>query len=303
MVNFSAWLKNVFSDARMNRMTNIPNTGTVLEGLDKTKYGILICTEDGSTTKKDHTYLCNADGNALIDMQGLISHDHSSSTKGGDIINMFVSNAAFMDLTLTKTVDLLKANWIQTVTSTGTIEDSTDGTTGERSIRLRPNGTSGSGSTISYPHLKLNWGKISLFETKLRIENAANMAFNCGVGADDVTVGAPTITRKMQAEFCTVTNNNWWLRTADGTNQTASDTGVAISTNRVAIVLVNYPTIPRVDMYVDASVLQKGTNIPTSGATADNNIIKHSVKNSTGADRPIHHYGSRIRYYVNDQWI
>jgi len=292
-------------------MTNIPNTGTNLAALDKTKHGLLICTADGSGLIKDHVYLCTADGTSLIDLLSISAHRHGSSTDGGEFMEIFWRNSTLYDLQLTKTTDLYEANWaapvywIRAVTSTGSVENKTDGSTGERSIRLRPNATSGSGSTISYPHLKLDFSERSFFQTKLQIETATSIALHSGIGADDVTA-ADSNTRKYNAEVCTATNNNWFLRSADGSANSTSDSGIAISANRVAIFLDHYPGIgtPEVDMYIDASsAFQKTTNIPISGATADNNLIKHSVKNSTAADRPLLHYGSRLRYWVSDNWI
>jgi hypothetical protein len=292
MTNEAAWNVTPHSDSRMNRMTNIPNSGTTLAGLDKTKHGLLICTSDGSGLFKDHVYLCNADGDSLIDLMGAF-----------EVGSIFQGNPKFTILQLTQTNDLLKAQWNQTVTTTGTIEDKTDGTTGERSIRLRPNLTSGASATITYPHLKLDFSKTATYQTKLQIETATNIAFHTGVGCDDVT-SVDTNTRKFQAEVCTVTNNNWWLRTANGTANSSSDSGIVISANRVAVRINFLPDDGEADLQIDTgTLLQKTSNIPTSGATADNNIIKHSVKNSTGADRPLLVYGSRLSYTVSDNWV
>src|SRR4030095_5445178 len=301
MTNEPIWNVTVHSDSRMNRMTNIPNTGTILAGLDKTKHGIFICTADGSGLVKDNLYFCNAAGDALIRV--------ANSALGGGLVSTFQGEPKYLDLSLTKTTDLYESNWsstvywIRAVTSTGSVENKTDGTTGERSIRLRPNATSGSGATISYPHLKLDFSQAASYQAKLQIETATNIALHSGIACDDVT-SVDTNTRKLQAEVCTVTNNNWWLRTANGSAHTASDTGIAITANRVAIRINHLPSVPEADLQVDAgTLLQKTSNIPISGATADANLIKHSVKNSTAADRPLLVYGSRLSYTVSDNWV
>jgi hypothetical protein len=310
MANHAKWATNISDDARMNKMTVIPNTGTYLSGLTKTQHGLLICTQAGSGLLLDHVYLCSADGTSLIDISSIASHTHSGSSDGGSLIDVFGVNNHIIDLVLTKTTDLYEATWttpvywIKAVTSTGSVENKTDGTTGERSIRLRPNATSGSGATISYPHLKLNFALNSVYTTKLQIETATSLALHTGVGADDVTA-ADSNTRKYQVEVCTVTNANYWLRSATGSANSSSDSGIAITANRVGISAAHFPTAgtPRVDMYIDANtVFSKTTNIPISGATADNNLIKHSVKNSTGADRPLLVYGTRLTYGVLDSW-
>jgi hypothetical protein len=307
MTNEPIWNVTVHSDSRMNRMTNIPNTGTALAALDKTKHGILICTASGSGLIKDHVYLCNADGDALIDLSAGAAHTHTSSTTGGELMDIFIANPRFMQLDLTKTTDLYEASWttpvywIRTVTSTGSVENKTDGTTGERSIRLRPNATSGSGATISYPHHKLGFDNESIFQAKLQIETASSIALHVGVNADDVTA-ADSNTVKYNAEVCTATNSNWFLRTASGSANSTSDTGTAMTANRVLIKIVHLPNLgtPECDLYIDAgTVFQKTTNVPVSGATASNNLIKSSVKNNTAADRPLLNYGFRLKYTID----
>jgi hypothetical protein len=293
------------STSKMNGMEVISGPGDDLELLDKSLFRIVFCTEDGGSLLKDHTYAVDTAAEAFIDISVTGVHTHSGANDGGGLLDIYSGNSLFNDLNLCRTTDIKKASWIETVTSTGTAEDATDGTTGERSIRLRPNGTSGAASSISYPTLKVNFGERSFFQCKLRIETATSVALHAGVNCDFVTdVDSNTV--KYNAEVCTVTNSNWNLRTASGTNKTSSDTGTAITTNRVAIRIEHYPDlgVPEVDMYIDAAaVFQKTSDIPTSGASAANNIIKHSIKNSTAADRPIHVYPSRLVYMVSDNWV
>lgn len=286
------------SASKKNITNVISGTGTYIAGLDKTKHVLFKVTADGSGLLQDHVYETSADGTTLIDVTSVQDHTHSTlAGNGGSVNRIYIDNPQFVTLLLTKTNDLQKAQWIQTVTGTGSIEDKTDGTTSERSIRLRPNGTSGSGATISYPHLALRWDRDFIYNTKLQIETATSIALHSGVSADDVTA-ADSNTRKVQAEVCTATNNNWWLRTADNTANTASDSGVAISANRVAITIVHEPSLgtPVVSLLVGGTLLQKTTNVPTSGTTSHINLIKHSVKNSTGADRPLLCYSTGISY-------
>lgn len=300
----NAWTNaTAASTARNNKVTVISDTGTNLGLLTISKHRVVFCTASAGQFVKDHTYTANADENAWIDITAVSVHTHYDDTDGGSFERILATNNVVLDLNLTKTNDLQKAQWNQTFTGTGSAEDKTDGTTGERSIRLRPNATSGSGSTIAYPYLKLNFASTSNFTTKLQIETATNIALHTGVNCDDVTA-ADSNTVKYQAEVCTVTNNNWWLRTATGSANSASDSGIAISANRVSISLDHNPTgTPYCSMYIDANnAFQKTTNIPTSGSSSQNAVIKHSVKNSTGADRPLLMYGCRLSFTTNDDW-
>ncbi len=301
------------SVSKLNFTGIISGTGAELAALDKTKHTLVRCTSTGSGFTLDHVYLFSNDGTTSIDLTSVLEHTHEDSSTGGSLVSLQMgANADITDLMLTKTTDLYEANWaapvywIRTVTSTGSVENKIDGTTGEHSIRLRPNGTSGSGATISYPHLRLTFGGDALFQTKLQIETATSIALHSGVGCDDVTA-ADSNTRKLQVEVCTVTNNNWWLRTANGSANSASDTGIAITANRTAIKIEHLPDLgtPETDLYIaSGTILQKTTNIPVDGQTIEDNLIKHSVKNSTAADRPLLVYGSRVLYdALSTDWI
>lgn len=293
------------SVARSNLMWVISGPGADLAALPKDKHVLLKCTLDGGGLLKDHVYQTSADATQLLDITVVASHSHSSNSTGGNLVSIYQANSKMIELALTKILDLKKAQWIETATSGGTAEDNTDGTTGERSIRLRTNVTLGGAYMITYPHLKIDFSKRALFQFKARIETMTNLALHSGVNADNVTV-ADTNTQKFDAEICTTTNNNWHLRTASGSNKTMSDSGIAATTNRVGIKIEHLPDIspPETDMYVDASaVFRKTSDIPVSGASADNNLIHHSIKNSIAGDRPYHIYGSRLVYYVSDNWV
>jgi len=286
-------------------MEVISGPGLDLESLNKAEFRIVFCTEDGAELLKDHTYAIDTAAETFIDISSTGSHTHSGVGQGGDVVDIFRANSLFTILQLTKTNDLKKASWLETAGGSRTAEDTIDGTSGERSIRLRTNTVSGDAYTIQYPHLQIDFSKRSFFQFKARIETMSSLALHSGVNCDTVTI-VDTNTEKYNAEICTVTSTSWYLRSGNGSNKTSSDTGVTATTSRVGIRIEHYPDIgvPEVDMYVDASdIFQKTSHVPISGVSADNNLIKHSIKNSTTADRPYHIYGSRIAYYVSDNWI
>lgn len=297
--------QTVGDSSKMNGMEVISGPGFDLEALPKDEFRIVFCTEDGAELLRDHTYAVDTAAEEFIDISSTGSHTHTGTGEGGAVIDIFRANSLYLDLALTRTTDLKKASWIETAGGAGTAEDTTDGVTGERSIRLRTNTVSGDAYTIQYPHLQIDFSKRSFFQFKARIENITSCAIHSGVNCDTVTA-VDSNTQKYSAEFCSATNTHWFLRSASGTDKTSSDTGVVATTNRVGIRIEHYPDLgtPEVDMYVDAStIFQKSSHVPITGASADNNLIKHSVKNATTADRPYHVYGSRICYYVSDNWI
>jgi hypothetical protein len=299
-----AWTNSTPSSvARMNKTGVLSLTGDEIDALDMTKHRKVFCTEDGGAFLKDHSYTVNADEDAWIDETTLETHAHYDDDTGGQFIHVLKKNVQLIDLLIIHPSQILKTNWVQTVTGTGSIEDATDANN-VHYIRLRPNGTSGSGSTITYAQpLNIDFGEVSTFVSTQTIETATNLAIHIGINCDDVTA-ADSNTRKYQAECCTTTNNNWWLRTADGTTNSASDTGIAISSSRQSIrMLRDTDGTPYVILDVDSgTVLQKTTHIPSSGSGTTGNLIKFSIKNSTAADRPLRIWGCKASYYTSSSW-
>jgi hypothetical protein len=293
------------SVAKLNLMMVISGPGADLAALPKSQHVLMKCTLDGGGLVKDHVYQTSTDATSLIDVTGIASHTHSSNATGGTLVDIFRGNSKLNDLSLTRTTDLKKASWIETAFTGGTAEDTIDGTTGERSIRLRTNATLAAAYTLQYPHLKLDFSKRSFFQCKVRIETLSSLALRTGVNGDLVTA-VDSNTAKYNIEVCTATNNNWQVRTASGTNKSMSDTGTLATTNRTGIKLEHYPDLapPVVDTYIGTgTVFQKSGDVPITGASADNNLVIHSIKNSVAADRVYHLYGARVVYYVSDTWV
>jgi hypothetical protein len=293
------------SSSKLNGMEVISGPGDDLELLDKTQFRIVFCTEDGGSLLKDHTYAVDTAAEAFIDISITGVHNHSGSNDGGSLIDIFSGNPLFADTGAVFIHNIDKARWVETVTSTGATANDTDGSTGELSFKLSTGATSGAAATLSMKGLKLDFSKRSSFQFKGRIGTATSIALHSGVNADDVTA-VDTNTAKYDAEVCTVTNVNWNIRTASGSGRTSSDTGTAITANRVAIRIEHYPGLgtPEVDMYFDANaVFQKTSDVPVSGTTAVANLMKHSLKNSTAADRTYFVYGNRLRYSILDNWV
>jgi hypothetical protein len=294
------------SVARQNLTSVITGPGSDLAGLNKAEHSLFRCTVTGSGLIINHLYLVSADFQSLIDVSGIISHDHSSTAEGGAYIDILRQNSKVIDLALTRTTDLKKASWNETATLSGTAEDFIDATFFDRSIRLRTNATLGGGYMITYPHLKMDFSKRSFFQCKVRIENSVvTEALRSGVNADSISV-ADTNTQKYNVEVCTVTNNNWQLRCANGTSKSMSDTGTAATTSRTGLLIKHFPdfTTPEIDLYIGAgTVFAKTSDVPITGSSSDATLISHSIKNSAATDKQYHIFASRLVYSVLDSWV
>jgi hypothetical protein len=293
------------SPSKLNKTTVISGPGTDLAALPKLEHVIIKCTVTGGGLTADHVYQASTDGTSWIDMSNMVAHAHSDIASGGNLADIMSANSLFMDTMADFAFDTKKADYTETVTGTAAITDDIDGTTFEPSVKFSTGATSGSAATIRKGGMKLDFSKRSFFQTKLRIGTAADLVYHGGTNVDLVT-DTDSNTVKYGAEVCTVTNNNWQIRSASGADKSLTDTGIAMTTNRVAIRLEHRPTetTPRVDMYVDAAaVVQKTSHIPISGTSDFLKLFRHSFKNNTAADKTLFIYGSRIAYYVSDNWV
>jgi hypothetical protein len=296
-----------FSASKANFMTVPSGSGDDIAGLDKTKFKIVVCTADGSGLLKDHVYCADAAGENWIDLTLQAAHTHTGTNDGGAIDDIFRANPTFIDtgfFFMEKNGGLKKAAWTETVSSTGSTADDT--TSNEDSMKLATGATSGSGATLSKTmNWKLDFSKPSHFQFMLKMSATTALALKAGINCETATASDDN-TAKYEAQLCTVTNANWNLRTASGSNKSESDLGTAFTTSQTSIRLEHFPTLstPKVDMYLDSAVaFTKTSDIPTSGSAGQTNIMKFSLKNSAAADKQCFIYGCRLRFYTSSSWL
>ena len=293
------WLDQTANSAtKLNGMTRISGSGADLATLSPALHKFLHCTATGSGFTVDHNYMANSTNDAYID------ETNPASAVVTYVANI-AGNSSVIDTGAWLTMDVHKSKWIESVSGTGAITDDTDGTTSELAIKLATGATSGGRSAITQIGLKQDFSKRSFISFKSRVSTLSSLNLRGGVNCDLVTSSDANVIQ-YSAEICTVTNNNWFVRSATTSANTATNTSIAATTNRVGIKLEHYPDLgtPAVLMYIDTnSAVQKTTNVPTTGTGANNNVMRFSVKNSTGSDRPWYIYGSRLVYTVSDSWV
>lgn len=297
--SLGSWLDSTGGSAnRLNGMTRISGTGTELAVLTPSVYRFVYCTSTGSGFTAGHNYKTNVTGDAYVD-------EDATAAGGTAYVLTLALNSMLIDTADHFVFDVKVAKWVASNTSTGTTVDDTDGTTGEQSIKLGTGVTSGSRAQITQVGLKQDFSKPSFLSSKVRIGTLLNLNLRGGVNCDAVT-SVDSNNPNYAWEVCTATNNNWFIRSADGTATSASNTAIAATTNRTGLKLEHYPTIgtPAVLLYVGvAAAVQKTSNIPaTADVGANNDVIRFTIKNSTTADRPLYMYGCRMAYYVSDSW-
>ena len=296
------------SSSKLNWMTIPSGPGDDLAAIPggPAAYTLVKCTVTGSGFTADHVYQSKADGSGWLDLSVLGTHNHTGSSDGGALDDIFRSNPTFIDTGLAfmeKNLALKKAAWTETVSSTGSTTDDT--TSNEDSMKLLTGATSGSGATLAKTmNWKLSYALPSHFQFMIKVSATTALALKAGTNCETVT-SADESTVKYEAQLCTVTNANWNLRTADGSNNSESDTGTAFTTSQTSVRLEHFPTLStkKVDMYLDsASAFTKTSHIPSTGSAGQTNIMKFSLKNSAAADKQAFIYGCRLRFYTSSNW-
>lgn len=285
--------------SKLNQMTIVSGSGAYLATIVPVAVGMVVsCTADGSIFKKNHLYVW--DGFNWIDATHII-HTHSDDNTGGSLLTIRKGNTKYFDTHERYIIFPQKVDYIQTIDSGASITD--DSTGGEYSIKLDSGTTNGSGATIRLPAMKVDFSKELMLQTKLKLGNITTLATKIGPNMETPTA-ADNNSVKVGIESCTATLANWLLRSADGSSHTSTDTGVAMSTSQIGFKLMHFPSIPRVDLYIDASTtaVQKTTFVPTTGNALNDNFCKFGIKNSSAASRTLFCYGFRMQGYYTDVW-
>jgi hypothetical protein len=293
------------SSSKLNKTNAVSGTGAYLAGLDKAKHGLLYCTSTGSGFTLDHLYLCLADGTGVIDVSAIDVHTHSSSSDGGNLIDVLRSNPDVLDSGSYLATTPLMSKWVTAVSGTGAISDVTDGTTLEPYILLDTGATSASTARIKQVGIEWDPSKRSWFKCMTKFGTASSLAIHIGTNMEALS-GADNNDRKVGLELCTTTNNNYFATASDGTTRSASDTGTAFGTTRTSFRLEHYPDLgtPKIDLYIaEGTVFTKTTNIPTTvGSNLVDQIMRFAIKNNTAASRTLQVYGTRFVYQTTNVW-
>ena len=296
------------SPTKLNKVSIISGTGTYISGLSIANHILFRADDSTGGLIADHLYLCSADGLSLIDLSDTNEHNHSSTGTGGTMLDILNGNKDVFDSGSYLTINPFKAKWSEVVTGTASTADDIDGSTGEPSVKLSTGATISSVSNIRQLCMDFDASKRSYFKSVSRLPSTASVALRIGYGMD-AWGAADSDSRKYGAEYCSTVNSNWWLRSATGSARSASDTGVAATTNRTSIRCEHYPDlgIPKIDIYInEGTVFTKTSNIPTTyldNEPSPGNIFRVSLINNTGSDKLAYFYGTRLVFQVRPSWF
>lgn len=292
---------------RENLTGVISGTGTYLATLDYSKHKILVCTETGLGFTIDHVYLCEADGLGVVDISSSIPHTHTSSTDGGPLSDVFSSTIDYVDTGGLYMFNMLKADWVEVITSTGSTSESTSetGFTNHKVLKVSTGATSGATANLKKLGMTQSWDKPSYFAITNSFSATTALSSHWGYSVEPLA-DADNNTRKYGLVNCTATNGNWFIRSADGSARSDSDTGTAFTTNVDSFVVKHNPSAPSVSAYMNGTLLlTKTSNIPTTDSTTFRDPLwLFGIKNSAAADKVATLYKLKMGYYIDDDdWV
>lgn len=302
--------------SRLNKTGIISGTGTYLASLNKANFKLFHCTEDGSGYLKDHVYLVNTDQVSVTDITGIPFHSHTSDADGSDFTNIIRENTNFIDSGPLWQLRLELDDWRTITSGTGSVTEKSDHVDWAPAtvFELDTGSTNGSGSNVYTTGMTPNYDQDSFFSVSFSIKQTTDCTGRLGYGMETITA-ADDNARKYGLAFCTSTNGNYFVRTADGDSRSESDTGIAFTTGNALARLEFFNGNPRVDAYIEEtasyppspSFFQKTTDIPTDNQTTPDaesrKIWKMGIKNSTGVSKKIQLYKLRVGFYTDDLWV
>lgn len=306
MTTADAWDDStVGTVSRMNSTGVISGTGTYLSTLDTTKFKLLACTEDGAGFLNDHVYLCQSDGTGVIDVTSAVDHTHTGVGNGGFLTKAYAQAPEQIDTGTQFLFHIKKADWTESVTSTGSTADVTSGVNfdGQTVTKVASGATSGATADLTLKGLKQTFSFPSYFAIITSISSTSSVAAHWGFSVERMQDSDDNI-RKYGAVICTATNGNWFIRSADGSAKSDSDTGTAFTTSDTSVVVRHNSELgtPSIECILDnVLVLTKTTHIPTtSTGLSRDNVFRYGVKNSAASDKQVHLKKLRFGYWVDD---
>jgi hypothetical protein len=191
------------------------------------------------------------------------------------------------------TIDLDKrwaraAQFWQTTASNGTI---TDDTTNGRIVLNTSATSSGYACIFDGGARALNFADPSAFEITILQSSNTNFKSKMGINSDGVQ-SANTNTQKYGIEGCSTSGTVWLVFSADGTTRSTLTTASPVVTASPAVYLVSHEPANSITLTIDGTqIVQKTTNIPSTGLAGLNNIYRADIINTAAEQKILYHYG------------
>ena len=273
----SKWIKEVITQAKLNNMTIIGETGTDLAALTgKVKGQVVIAYDTSAGFIQWFMYVW--DGISQWIKVSLPTHTHVDTGSGGSYQNIRNANNNFYTYE-----ELLPHTATWSITSSGTGATSNVNNNGGDIARRYETGTTTTGYSTGQKGgvVYHNWGSLVIFNWVWQLSNTNNLYFNLGLDMEDINA-AQNNTGKMGIEWCDgQPAANYFMTSASGSARSSSDSTVAISTGVDGVRALLTPAAQINFLWENGTSINKGTNLP-GGSIVGNNAIREGIKNNNG---------------------
>ncbi len=290
-----AWTSGLYmSVARINAASNHQMTGEEIEDLPTylASPGMKVfCTEDSpsGTYKKDKTYSMRSDLSGW-DVEGLAIHNHTDLETGGVFSETLVAN-------IPTTIDYDKrfAKVDQFYTSVANGGSVTDDNTNTRMVLDSSDTNTGRASIYDGGARQLDFAHSSSFEATLLQNSSSSFKTKVGLNAESIEVANNPLKPSYGIEGCSSSGTVWLVWSSDGSTRSTVPTAAPIVTATPTvpdIYLLDHQASNSITLLINgAFIVEKVTDVPTSGLTDLNNLYRAGIQNATAAQKILYHYG------------
>ena len=287
----SKWIKEVITQAKLNNMTIIGETGTDLSALTgKVKGQVVISYDTSAGFVQWFMYVW--DGSSQWIKVSLPVHTHVDSGSGGSYqdIKIANNNNISYEEPLSHT-----ALWSSANSGTGSAFNVNDN--GADIARRYQTGTTTTGYATASKGGAIyhNWSVKVIFNWIWQLSATNNLYFNLGLDMENIN-NAQNNTGKIGIEWCDgQPAANYFMTTASGSARSSSDSTVAISSGVDGVRALLTPAAQVNFLWENGTSINKGTNLP-GGSIVGNNAVREGIKNNNGgsANRDLRILGMRF---------
>lgn len=277
------------SPTKYNVMTIVAYTGTQISALSSTAVDgqVVYCYSTGDGYTQGHWYGWDDVLGSWVDLNGLPDfYDYFNSNKLKSVVDKRHAT---------------KEEWHNSASGTGAAVNNTV-SGGVASIDL-VTGTQTTGvATLQIGGPLLDFAKKAVLKIKFKTPAAVTgQVVKLGVGIDKAGTG-PAVTRMFGVEYCDG-SANWQIHTANGTNQSNSDTLIAVAAATEYGMTIEFNPGSQITLtFDDGTVKTKVTDIPSSGNCAEDSLLKLSISNNNGSttSRTLQILGAYLVYAISD---
>jgi hypothetical protein len=287
----------IVTRGKLNQMTVVSGLAAYINGLTKSKNRIYLPEDAGGGLNAYNLYAY--DGSVMRNLSNP-PHGHSGDTDGGTIAYGGYLNSKWLDTIALFLIRARTAEYIVTNDGAGS-STADDNTTTPDSMKHTAGAVANGRSYIKLQGEKVDFNYQIYLACLVKITTITNVSWNMGVNCEWAGDTADVI-RKVNFDFCTSVNGNYFIVSADGTTRTSTDTGYTVVSTGDDFMKFLFTPAVKIDWAIDNIIGIKTTNVPASGNGTDRTkCFTTGIKTTASAQSIANNFGPRLICRAYDQ--